>query len=759
MTDAPPGPSPAPSPPPARPSLAAEGDRLARRLAAAGAAARARERGSADDDAALLAAAEGDGAGAGDGWRLRRALALAEREGLPRTAAALRSARRGMLLAWVAVSAAAGASTALGALAGGADRPGWTGVNVLWVLGAILGLHTLFLALSLAWTARGLLSRGRAPHEAAAARLAERLLAGRRAPGAAVRGMLGELHAGRRGTLASAAASHAGGLAFAAGALLAVLAATAFREHYVYFWKTSLLSERQAETVFGVLAAPAEALGLPGPSPEQIREARWDPGDAASVPAQDAGEQQRWSLFLAGCVLGWAVLPRAVLLGAALAGLAAVDRLRRAEDALPPGYVEDLDERLAAARRRRADAARAAAEAAARGEETSPAADLAAGKPAGPPAVLRYEVEAPPEGPWPPEPLRACRDLGGVDGYADRERVLAELDAWAERPSALVAVFSRGQTPAAGERKFLRSLVERAGEGAAVVLTLGRSTEVTEAGASERIRRRTEQWRRAAAEAGVRAERVVEIDLEHLTGATAAALSRLVEGAPGPRSDAPERPTPTLAKAAERIAEAFDRAGAEGPDDRELAELFRDLAGLYRDESAGRWSARSLDEARRAVGSRVQAIARAAPAWLPRHAGWMTAAALAATGATLGGALALAGPAGLAAIGGMWPLYTAAGAALGEALGRGADRVGAGRAEPKPDPAAADKLRAAGLHAAILDLQGLPDAEIALALDRALTGLPEPFADGGDARGWLGELRSRLREACAAARGGEGSRA
>jgi hypothetical protein len=358
-------------------------------------------------------------------------------------------------------------------------------------------------------------------------------------------------------------------------------------------------------------------------------------------------------------------------------------------------------------------------------------------RPLGAAAVLGYEIDS--NGAWPPRGLEACTDLGLVDGAPDRRRVLEELDKAETRPRALIAFFSRGETPAEAERRFLHELVVRGGERTAVALTLSSALATArEDRDAERIAHRTALWRDAAREAGALSERIVEIDLHHQTGATAARLGSLLGGnapAAGPR----------MLAGALRALDDID-AWAAGSDHsaESLAALLQRIEGRFDASPRWRTAARAvgsgdLEAARAAVSESARAIGRMLPAWMPRHPGWMAATAtLAATGTLAAVALA-GGPLGIAA--GAWPVYAALGAAIGELTGRGA--AAARHGAPSGDEAAAAGARGAVLHALVLGLQGLPDEAIAATIDRVLRDAPE-VARAADVPALTAHVRSSL---------------
>jgi hypothetical protein len=242
----------------------------------------------------------------------------------------------------------------------------------------------------------------------------------------------------------------------------------------------------------------------------------------------------------------------------------------------------------------------------------------------------------------------------------------------------------------------------------------------------------------------VPAERVVEIDLDHLTRATSDRLAALA-GAAARGGAAPVR----------RIEEAFsiivDAAArwTTPPDAPAQALLHRRIAEIYRGAAASwieglrapagflRDGAAARDALARAARSAVGLL----PAHLRLRPRWLAAGA--AAGAL--GCIAAASLVAPVAIGAM-PIWSALGAAIAGAAG--AARAGSGDDAAVTDEGAeqaADAVRAAALFALLLELQGRPEASIARLLARAL---PEDgdgeVAPSADARAWLDGVRHRL---------------
>ncbi|NMK48926.1 DUF2868 domain-containing protein [Achromobacter sp. Bel] len=241
---------------------------------------------------------------------LARADLLAQREHLTPMVDAWRRSARGILAALFALALISGIGVALGALGDG-SRP----VNVLWALGALLGLHALTFLL---WLASFLLRPSAVTGLGRFWLWATRKLS-RGPDGALVPQALLNLLA-RAGALRwlFGAVSHLlwlTALCAALAALLAVLSTASYR----FIWATTLLAP---DTFVGLTQAigwlPAH-LGFPMPDAAVIRAS-----DGAQTLSADA--QVQWSLWLIGVLVVYGILPR--LLAGTLCVAAALRALR-----------------------------------------------------------------------------------------------------------------------------------------------------------------------------------------------------------------------------------------------------------------------------------------------------------------------------------------------------------------------------------------------------------------------------------------------
>ncbi len=365
---------------------------------------------------------------------LQRAGLLAQREGLDRLLASWRQGAVLALLIMMAVVLLAGAATAYGALGDG-SRP----VNVLWALGALLGLHGLMFLL---WLASFLLPGTRATGLGRLWLWTTRKLA--RGPDAALipQALLNLL--ARAGALRwlLGAISHLLWLATLCAALttLLIMLSTA---SYQFIWATTLLPP---ETFVRLTAwagwLPAQ-FGFTLPDPAMVRA-------SDGQQALPAAAQVQWSVWLLGMLVCWGIVPRLLAaFGCLVMSARALARL--VIDPGLPGY--------AVLRERLAPAAQA-------GGVDRPAEPLrhpvidARGTPGGRPVYASLELA--PDHTRPAVPADRVFDAGNLDSRAERN---ALLDALAAEPaSRLLLVCDAGQTPDRGSLSLIAALASHAGQ-------------------------------------------------------------------------------------------------------------------------------------------------------------------------------------------------------------------------------------------------------------------------------------------------------
>lgn len=632
---------------------------------------------------------------------------------------------------------AVGASTLAMAGGGGAAHALLTAtaggpVNVFLSLVTLLGLPVLtllvwilLLALTSGRMAAGAIGRsvlafaGRlarwldsGPIQIAAVRAAARVLA----ESGAARWLAGAL-------------SHVLWLAYLVGVLAVLLLHFSTRE-YEFTWETTILAQRHYEAATQVLAVLPSWLGFAVPDATMVAESR-EPSDA--VPA---AVRQAWAGLLLGCIVVYGLAPRAVaLLFSAVAARRAIGRIRL--DTSHVGFARLRPVLMPVARPvgivdpdRREDAALSmdAAEAPPVGAE-------------GAVALLGLEIDQP-RSDWPPHvPGIEWQDLGFVNDRTDRHRAVDRLAAAVPAPRAVLVVCALTLTPDRGHLAFLCDL-KRAARVALVILLTG-GQRLRDRGHPLTLATRIDDWRRLARKAGVPDERVLAVDLDHLTDESAERLARQLGGHA-------ERVNEGVGAAA--IGEAFDiiadhaRRWPGAPDERQRLALQREIAALYRNRlrqwpsALGlKWTEGMPDAP--TMSSAAERVVSLLPARLRISPRWLTAGALAGALGCLAAAT-LATPVALAAL----PAWSGLGAAVAAVLeqARGNEReAAADRAQDLGEPVAA-----AAMFALILHLQGREEATITDVLDRTLGEGDVPrLADAAAARAWLDALQRRLDEA------------
>jgi hypothetical protein len=412
---------------------------------------------------------------------LERAARLGRRERLDETLVAWRRGASLALAILLVLAAASGVATALGALGDG-TRP----VNVVWALGALLGLHALTFLLWLASFALG--SRQAGSDGGAGLGRAWLWMAGKiaRGPDAALAPQAFLALCGRLGALRwwYGAIIHLVWLLALLAALAALLLALSTAS-YRFIWATTLLSPDAFVRFTAALAWLPAHLGFAAP-------------DAALVRASDGAHalpavaQSQWSVWLVGALLTYGVLPR---LAAWLLSVAMLRRaMRRAcVDMTLPGYAALRDRLQPPASAGPADeipiATGPTIHAAGPGGPDSPGAagalspeQFAAARTAG--ATVLVGLELPDDLPWPPPDLpTAAVALANIDTREQRNRLLDDL-ARAPAPRLLLVLDAR-QSPDRGTLALIAELCAKAGE--ARVWLYGPS-ETASSGAQTRAR-------------------------------------------------------------------------------------------------------------------------------------------------------------------------------------------------------------------------------------------------------------------------------
>ncbi len=657
---------------------------------------------------------------------IARAREIDKAAGLTTALANVRGAARFAVLTVLVLAAAAGAAAVQAAM--GSDRDSIVNVYVLLI--AVLGFETAALVL---WCVVTLAAPSGAHGVPArlVAELARRLVLLTHKSAAhvsALRSTTTVLSGSTLGRWAFGAVTHAAWAMFLAMALAMMLFLLSTRS-YLFVWETTILSQDVYVGMTRALSAGPALLGFAVPSSADVTASQWlGQGDAKDV-ARDA-----WSGLLVGSVILYGLVPRL-----ALFGLSAV-MYRRARgryrlDTARPGYAR-LEGRLMP-----------------RSEELGfvdsgegvnphkpssrsvPPERRIKGNPAGPVAVIGLETtEA--RDKWPPAIGQSgILDLGHVtdgDEFRDAVETLRLAD---PAPRLLILVCSLVSTPDRGMSAYLDSLLGIVEMPAGLILTEGQ--KLRERAARDDIQLRIADWRALAHRAGVSRERVLEVDLRHLTDASEAKLAAFagetVHG--GPK--------------AERLAKAFALIAAESarwpevPSAQAQAELHRSITRLYREDDP-MWTrifeTRGLTEEN--LGGRLQAGSEMLIGMLP---GRMVADPVWLTAGATAGALGCVATATLLASGAIagLPLWAGLGAALATAISGSVRKMGA---TPPDAPDLADAVRAAALLSLVLDAQGHSEMAITRMIDDALSDEATELRSEDQISDWLDNVHLKYRE-------------
>ncbi|WP_430962060.1 DUF2868 domain-containing protein [Pseudomonas cremoricolorata] len=364
----------------------------------------------------------------------RRALWLAERDGMRAALGHWKQGARLALLGLALLAVLSGAGLAFAALGDG-SRP----VNVFWALGSLLGLNLLMLC---GWALSGWLS---GEHGALlgrlwlwlSARLARDAQAAQLAPALLVLLQRQRLTRWLLGLLVNSLWLLA--MLAALGMLLTLLAG----RRYGFVWETTLLAAEPFIALTHALGALPALLGFSMPSEAMIR------ASGATQPLFD-GARQAWASWLLGVVLVYGVLPR-LLLAALCLWRWRRGRQQLGADLEQPAYQQlrqvlmPTSERLGVH-----DPAPAMAEQAA----TQAPQSVSGG-------ALLVGLELDEQRPWPPTLPEAVTDAGVLDSRASRQRLLEQLSRFP--PARLLIACDPQRSPDRGSLALLGELARNAG--------------------------------------------------------------------------------------------------------------------------------------------------------------------------------------------------------------------------------------------------------------------------------------------------------
>lgn len=358
-----------------------------------------------------------------------------------------RNGMLGMLLAWrtkagwamallALLAALSGAGAALAVLGDG-DRP----VNVLWVLGSLLGAHLLSLV---AWFAL-LGVRGREADGVLGRSwlwLTVRMT-GRGTSLQVARALTGLLQRSGLSRWLLGAISHGAWLVALLAALTGLLGALSLRR-YGFVWETTILP---AEVFVGFVDVSGRLPGLLGfatPDADTVRLS----GAGAII---DEAARRAWSSWLIGCVVAYGVMPRALLWLACMVLFRAGSRRVRLDLRLPAYAM--LVHRLASADERIGITDPAPG--------GLPHARIQTAHPvAGHTAVL-VGLELRDDSGWPVTLPDSVRDGGVVDSRAQRRGLISRLAA--DPPQRLLVACDPRLSPDRGSLEYIAELSRHAG--------------------------------------------------------------------------------------------------------------------------------------------------------------------------------------------------------------------------------------------------------------------------------------------------------
>jgi hypothetical protein len=363
----------------------------------------------------------------------RRALWLAQRDGLTEALRHWLQGARLALLVLAALAVVSGAGLAFAALG-----EGQTPVNVFWALGSLLGLNLILL---LSW-ALGLVFAGE--HGATLGRLwlwlSEKLArdakAAQLAPALLLLLQRQKLNRWALGVLVN-------GLWLLAmlSALVIVLMLMATRR-YGFVWETTILGGDTFVAMTQALGALPALLGFSVPTVEMIRAS----GDAA-LNIESA--RQAWAAWLVGVLLVYGVLPR-VLLALLCLWRWKRGRARLRLDLNLPGYAQ-LRERLMPTSERLgiSDAAPAQLH-----HVESGVSELQSD------GALLVAIELDDQRPWPPPLPKTVNDAGILDSRESRHKLLEQLSRFP--PARLLIACDPRRSPDRGSLALIAELARNA---------------------------------------------------------------------------------------------------------------------------------------------------------------------------------------------------------------------------------------------------------------------------------------------------------
>jgi len=534
--------------------------------------------------------------------------------------------------------------------------------------------------------------------------------------------------------------SHGLWLAFNIGCLVITIVLLSARQ-YTFAWETTILSDKAYVPLTKSIAALPSLAGFNGPTGEQIA-ASQRTGSVESF-SQEPVVSQAWSALLVGSIVVYGFAPRLLLLGWSL-GQRRVAKQRYRIDVSRPEYLR-LEQALMPVSRSigvmDSDDGTIARHTSIQSAGSRLARQLGA------PAILGLEIEPPV--PWPPRVERVqWADLGLIETREQQHQVITQLANGSSEPATLVVACALVSTPDRGIGRFLSQLREAVAQPVLLVLTGGQS--LRDRSDALAVSQRLHDWHQLADEAGIAPQRVLELDLDHLTPTSAERLSRLVC----------DEKTTGSPKRARHLEQAFDlivtfiQHAPATTTAEEHAKLHHSIVSLYRGDQAG-WKTlfhlpdsinlKNPGDVADSLKLGAASLTRLLPARLKTSPKWLAAGAAAGALGCIAAAM-LISPVAIAAL----PMWSGIGAAISGVVG--ASRKGTSQSDELP--AQNDRgqvIRSAALLAMVLELQGRDELVITRVLDAAIdsNGDSDFLKTSDGIAPWLDELRHRFDQALA----------
>lgn len=628
--------------------------------------------------------------------------------------------RRAMLL-WLVIALFTGVATAWTSLSIGepAER-GPESLNALFFVSATLGPHTVLFVLSLLLTTSGLLRSSASESSRFLA-----VVAARHRESAFV---TTHMHAGRRGVLRNAVVSHAGGLVFTLGVLAALLVATTVRQQFQFFWESTLLTDEQVVKATGLIMTPLNDMGMTTPTRADVI--------AAGVPSTDTLDRsadRRWAAGLLALIAVYGVLPRFLALCCCLVALRCLDEAwstRTVRD-----IIRDAITRSHTTAEQRDEPNQISNDDTQQQLNASPVPDS---RPVTRPLAITLDLTNE-QSDRVARIIHGFADLSVANTHVDRAGLLDLLAGAPHRPAATVIITSIGETPTGAIAAFIRRVADAIGAVPHLILAMRGPDRgvIDHAMNEERLQSRQQSWRRLATQiVRMPSDRVIDLDL----GVGDSQIREMLRSLLDPEVDA-VRPGQSHEAAISRAVSLLMGTDFEPPlSDEHFVRLFNTIGDQFSTSTVH--APRPLPdfaEVRDRITQNAIDVTRLLGPLAVRKPGWLIAGALSATAGTLAGLAVAAGPAAVIAAYPLWPLYSAAGATIGEVLGRQVSLPGIEESYARQSGTQAMAL---AIHIARCTFASLDHVETQAAIRSVLDKAGEPSTGSFD--DWCDRLRNVL---------------